>query len=140
MFSKYEQRGFIKIQIERSKNARQCHTALLVAWGREPIPYHTVVWWAYAFRRGKEDVHQCHTSIISVEQSVRRLVQQDTVDGIRRLLVVWIRFIHVEGDYFCSLKHCNSSKNVFFVLNSNVGTNWRCEMQNHTSSSLTENR
>ena len=29
MFSKYEQRCFIKLQIARRKNAQQCHTALL---------------------------------------------------------------------------------------------------------------
>ena len=30
-----------------------------------------------------------HTAIIAVEQSVQRLVQQDAVDGIRRLTDVW---------------------------------------------------
>ena len=56
--------------------------------------------WAYAFHRGREDVQQCHTAIIAVEQSVRRLVQQDAVDGIRRLPDVWRRVLHVGGDYF----------------------------------------
>ena len=40
-----------------------------------------------------------HTAIIAVEQSVQRLVQQDAVDGIRRLPDVWRRVLHV-GDYF----------------------------------------
>ena len=84
----------------RDKNARQCHTALLEACGRETLPYHTMARWAYACRRGREDVHQCHTAIIAVEQSVRRLVQQYTVDGIRRLPNVWRRVLHVGGDYF----------------------------------------
>ena len=35
----------------------------------------------YAFPRAKEDVHHCHTAIIAVEQSLRRLVQEDAVDG-----------------------------------------------------------
>ena len=35
-----------------------------------------------------------------VEQSVRRLVQQDAVDDIRRLPDVWMRVLHVRGDYF----------------------------------------
>ena len=47
--------------------------------------------WAYEFRRGRENVHQCHTTIIALKQSVRRLVQQDAVDGIRRLPDVWSR-------------------------------------------------
>ena len=78
MFCKREQRCFIKILIARGKNARQCHTALLKACDRETLPHRTVVRWAYTFRRVREDVHQCHTAILlAVEQSVRRLVQQD---------------------------------------------------------------
>ena len=42
MFSKYEQRCFIKIETARGKNARQYHTALLDACGRETLPYRTV--------------------------------------------------------------------------------------------------
>ena len=42
MFSKYEQRSFIKIQIARGKNARQCRTALLEACGRDTLPYPTM--------------------------------------------------------------------------------------------------
>ena len=75
-------------------------TAVLEACGRETLPYHTVSRWAYAFRRVNKHVHQCHPEIIAVEQSVRRLVQQDVVDGIRRLPDVWRRFLHVGGEYF----------------------------------------
>ena len=35
----------------------------------------------------------------AVEQSVRRLAQQDAVDAIRRLTDVWRRILHVGGDY-----------------------------------------
>ena len=68
IFSKYKQRCFIKIHIARGKNARQCQTALLEACGIVP--------WlgAYAFHRGRKEVHQCHTAATAVEQSVRRLV------------------------------------------------------------------
>ena len=41
MFSKRKHRFFIKIQIARGKNARKCHTALLVACGRDT---RTVPW------------------------------------------------------------------------------------------------
>ena len=58
MFSKYEQRCFIKIQVARGINARQCHTELLEACGKETSPCRTVARWANAFRRGMEDVHQ----------------------------------------------------------------------------------
>ena len=50
----------------------------------------------YAFRRVRDDVHQCHVAIIAVEQSVRRLVQQDAVDDIRRLPDVLRRVLHLE--------------------------------------------
>ena len=73
MLSKYEQRCLIEIQIVRDKNARQCHTALLEASYRGTLPYRTVARWVYAFRRGEEDVHRCHTAIIAVEKLVRRL-------------------------------------------------------------------
>ena len=73
--------------------------SILEACGRETLPHRTVARWFYAFRRGREDVHQCHTAIIAVEQSVRRLVQ-DAVDDIRRLPDVWRRVLHVGGDYF----------------------------------------
>ena len=50
--------------------------------------------------REREGVHQCHTEIIAVEQSVRRLVQQDVVNGIRRLPDVCRQVLNVGGDYF----------------------------------------
>ena len=38
--------------------------------------------------------------IAAVEQSVRRLVQEDSVNAIRRLPDVWRRVFHIGGDYF----------------------------------------
>ena len=96
MFSKCEQRCFIKIHIARGKNARQWHTALLEACGREILPYRTVARWAYIFRRGGK----CHRAVIAVKQSVHRLIQQDTMHGISILPDVWRQVRHVEGDYF----------------------------------------
>ena len=64
------------------------------------------------FEEGGKNVHQCHTAIIAVEQSVRRVVEQDVVDGIRRLPDVWRRVLYVGGDYILSLKQCDSSKNI----------------------------
>ena len=55
--------------------------------------------WAYAFRRGREYVHQCLTAIIAVEQSVQKSVKQDSVDGIRRLRDVWRPVLQVGGYY-----------------------------------------
>ena len=58
MFSKYEQRCFINIQIARGKIAPQYHTALMEACGRETLTYRTMAGWAYAFHRGREDLHK----------------------------------------------------------------------------------
>ena len=37
---------------------------------------------------------------------------------------VWRRVLHVGGDYFWSLKQCDSYKNVFFIVNSIVAPNY----------------
>ena len=118
MFSRYEERCLIKIQIARAKNVRQCHTALPEACGRENLPYRTMARWACVFLRGRKDVH-CGAGRpqSTVEQSVRRLVQQDAVDGIRRLPDVWRRVIHVGGDYLYSLKQCDYYKNLLIKYN-----------------------
>ena len=52
----------------------------------------------------------------AVEQSVRRLVQQDAVVGIRRISDAWKRVLHIGGDYFLSLKQCDCSKKMFSLL------------------------
>ncbi|KAJ4442993.1 hypothetical protein ANN_04641, partial [Periplaneta americana] len=46
--------------------------------------------------------------IAAVEQSVRRFVQQDAVDGIHRLPEVWRRILHVGGDYVLTEAHRNA--------------------------------
>ena len=46
--------------------------------------------------------------IAAVEESVRRLVQKDAVDIIRRLLDAWKWDFHVGRDYFRSLKQGGS--------------------------------
>ena len=42
MFSKLEQRTWIKIEVARGKNARECHSGLREACGNEALPYRTV--------------------------------------------------------------------------------------------------
>ena len=90
MFSKYEQRCLIKIQIATGKNARQYHTA----------------------------------NYSSSRAVCSKISTRWAVDGISRLPDVWRRVLHVGGDYFWSLKQCDCSKNIFFVVNSNVATNY----------------
>ncbi|PSN32627.1 hypothetical protein C0J52_22380 [Blattella germanica] len=87
MFSKYEQRCFIKIQVARGINARQCYTELLEACGKETLPYRTVARWANAFRRGREDVHQKRGA--SRPQSARDDVHVNAVRALLEELRCW---------------------------------------------------
>ena len=105
MFSKYEQKCLIKIQIARGKNARQCHTALLEACGRETLPYRTVAWWAHTFRR----------EFIKKRGAGKPQSASDDVHVNAKS--------NRRGYYFRSLKQCDCSKNVFSVVNTNVATN-----------------
>ena len=96
MFSKYEQRYFIKIQIAGGKNARQCHTALLEACGRETLPYLTVARWAYTFCRGRKDVHQnvellmCGGGFFMLEEITSDHLNNATVPKMYSLLLIQI--------------------------------------------------
>ena len=56
MFSKYEQKVFIKIQMARGKYFLQYYTELLEACSGETLPHRTVARWAYAFRGEREGV------------------------------------------------------------------------------------
>ena len=56
MFSKQEQRIWIKIECARSRTARQCHQGLQEACGQSALPYRTVARWVKAFNEGRHNV------------------------------------------------------------------------------------
>ena len=56
MFSKQEQRSWIKIQCARGHTARQCHQDLQEACGESALPYRTVARWVKAFNEGRQNV------------------------------------------------------------------------------------
>ena len=58
MFSKLEQRSWIKIEVARGKNARECHYGLREACGDDALPYRTVARWVATFRAGRDSVQQ----------------------------------------------------------------------------------
>ena len=68
--------------------------------GRETLPYHTVTRWATMKFPVTVRFRTRQAIKAVVDQSVRRLVQEDAVVGIRRLPDVWRRVLHVGGDYF----------------------------------------
>lgn len=56
MFSKQEQRSWIKIECARGRTARQCHQDLQEACGKSALPYRTVARWVKAFKEGRQNV------------------------------------------------------------------------------------
>ncbi|PNF32315.1 hypothetical protein B7P43_G16249 [Cryptotermes secundus] len=56
MFSKQEQRSWIKIDYARGRTARQCHQGLQEACGESTLPYRTVARWVKAFNEGRQNV------------------------------------------------------------------------------------
>ena len=51
--NKQEQRSYIKIEVLRGRNARQCHAELREALGVHAMPYRTVARWAQTFKWGR---------------------------------------------------------------------------------------
>ncbi|PNF16764.1 hypothetical protein B7P43_G00887 [Cryptotermes secundus] len=56
MFSKQEQRSWIKLECARGRTARQCHQGLQEACGESALPYRTVARWVKAFNEGRQNV------------------------------------------------------------------------------------
>ena len=90
MFSKQEQRTWIKIQCARGRMAKQCHRGLQEAWDAAALPYRTVATWVAAFRDGRERVeHMPRSSHPPVSDEnvhlVSALVEVDWNITIRQL-------------------------------------------------------
>ena len=56
MFSKQEQRSWIKIECARGHTARQCHQGLQEDCGESALLYRTVARWVKAFNEGRQNV------------------------------------------------------------------------------------
>ena len=90
MFSKKEQRTWIKIVCARGRTAKQCHRGLQEACDAAALPYRTVARWVAAFRDGRERVEHMPRSghpPVSDEnvQLVSALVEVDRNVTIRQL-------------------------------------------------------
>ena len=90
MFSKQEQRTWIKIQCARGCTAKQCHRGLQEACDAAALPYRTVERWVAAFRDGHERVEHMprsgHTPVSDENvQLVFALVEVDQNITIRQL-------------------------------------------------------
>ncbi|GBN55799.1 hypothetical protein AVEN_199325-1 [Araneus ventricosus] len=56
MFSKQEQRSWIKIECARGRTARQCHRGLQEVCGESALLCRTVARWVTAFNKGRQNV------------------------------------------------------------------------------------
>ena len=56
MFTKVEQRSWMKIEMERGRTMQECFEGLHEACGDATLPYHKVARWVKAFREGRNSV------------------------------------------------------------------------------------
>ena len=56
MFTKQEQRTWLKFQCARGHTARQCHEGLVEAYGDAGLPYRTVAMWVRVFSEGRDNI------------------------------------------------------------------------------------
>ena len=55
MFTKPEQRSWLKIEAGRGKTARECYRELVEVCGTAALPYRTGARWVHAFRAGRQN-------------------------------------------------------------------------------------
>ncbi|GBL84277.1 hypothetical protein AVEN_118661-1 [Araneus ventricosus] len=86
MFSKQEQRNWIKIEYARSCTARQCHQGV---FKRLAFPYRTVARWVKAFNEGRQNVADMRRagrpSVSEEVYAVASLLDSDRRHTIREL-------------------------------------------------------
>ena len=81
MFTRAEQRVFIKVQVARGRNARQIHKGLREACGDSALPYRTVARWTAAFEAGRQSADKEHGG-----GRIRTATDQHHVEALRTLL------------------------------------------------------
>ena len=57
MFTKLEQRSWIKIEVARGHSIQECFKGLSEAFGDAALPYRRVERWAKMFQEGRDAVH-----------------------------------------------------------------------------------
>jgi len=90
IFTKSEQRSWLKIEAGRGKTARECYRGLVEVCGTAALPYRTVARWVQAFRAGRQNAtdqpwpgRPCATE--AQVSSVATLLQTDRWWTIREL-------------------------------------------------------
>ncbi|PNF18472.1 hypothetical protein B7P43_G08996 [Cryptotermes secundus] len=62
MFTKQEERSWIKIEVARGRSAQNCYQGLREACGDAALPYRTVARWVKLFREGWDAIQDSHRS------------------------------------------------------------------------------
>ncbi|PNF43116.1 Potassium voltage-gated channel protein Shaw [Cryptotermes secundus] len=81
MFTKQEQRFWIKIEVARGHSAQNCHQGLREASGDTALPYRTVARWVKLFRKGRDAV-QDDPMLTNIQFSFLLLCWMSIVDGL----------------------------------------------------------
>ncbi|KAJ4431732.1 hypothetical protein ANN_20334 [Periplaneta americana] len=89
MFTKLEQRSWIKIEVARGRSAQECFQGLREACGDAALPYRTVARWVKAFREG----------LVGSAVKMKFIVAYD-IDGVILHHAVPPRQT-VNADYYC---------------------------------------
>ncbi|GBL74125.1 hypothetical protein AVEN_231020-1 [Araneus ventricosus] len=89
MFSKQEQRSWIKIEFARGRTERQCHQGLQEACGESALPNRTLGRWIKAFNEGRQNVADMRRpglpSVSEEVYAVAALLDCDRCHTIREL-------------------------------------------------------
>ncbi|PSN57940.1 hypothetical protein C0J52_00193 [Blattella germanica] len=128
MFTKQDQRSWLKIECARGRYARQCYEILQDVCGENALPYRTVARWVKAFNEGRQvlyhppyspDLSPCDYDLFpkmkeplrgrrfrtvedvlqATDRSIRTIQRLGTANGIQRLPHRWERVIHNAGGY-----------------------------------------
>ena len=82
MFTKQEQRSWIKIEVARGRSAQNCYQGLREACGDAALPYRTVARWVKLFREGRDAI-QDDPMLTTTQFSFLLLCWMSIVDGLR---------------------------------------------------------
>ena len=81
MFTKQDQRSWIKIEVARGRSAQTCFPGMREARGDAALPYRTVALWVKLFREGRDPI-QDDPMLTTTQLSSLLLCWMSNVDGL----------------------------------------------------------
>ncbi|GFV85758.1 uncharacterized protein TNCV_2003781 [Trichonephila clavipes] len=82
--TRVEKRAYTEIAVLRERNAMECHSELVEAFGNNALPYRTVARWIGKFQKGRVSTsdEQCSGRLVSVRTGLARAVMEQLMDYI----------------------------------------------------------